>query len=89
MLDVGTGTGIWAIDFADEHPGSTVVGTDLSPIQPDWVPSNLEFEVSDCCEPWSFKTQFEYIHIRGLYGSVADWPAFYAEAYRYSLEVVC
>jgi methylase of polypeptide subunit release factors len=24
VLDVGTGTGIWAIDFADEHPESEV-----------------------------------------------------------------
>ena len=33
-LDVGTGTGIWAIDFADEYPSARVVGTDLSPTQP-------------------------------------------------------
>ncbi len=29
VLDVGTGTGIWAIDFADAHPESTVLGVDL------------------------------------------------------------
>lgn len=34
MLDLGTGTGIWAIDFADEYPSANVIGTDLSPIQP-------------------------------------------------------
>ena len=34
VLDIGTGTGIWAIDFADEHPSATVIGTDISPIQP-------------------------------------------------------
>jgi methylase of polypeptide subunit release factors len=33
VLDIGTGTGIWAIDFADEHPEAEVIGTDLSPIQ--------------------------------------------------------
>jgi tRNA G46 methylase TrmB len=34
VLDVGTGTGIWAMDFGDEHPESHVVGIDLSPSQP-------------------------------------------------------
>jgi ubiquinone/menaquinone biosynthesis C-methylase UbiE len=34
VLDVGTGTGIWAIDFGDEHPEATVIGVDLSPSQP-------------------------------------------------------
>ncbi|GKU22440.1 unnamed protein product [Fusarium langsethiae] len=42
VLDVGTGTGIWAIDFADEYPNAEVTGTDISPIQPDWIPPNLK-----------------------------------------------
>ena len=29
VLDLGTGTGIWAIEFADEYPSAEVVGTDL------------------------------------------------------------
>jgi SAM-dependent methyltransferase len=35
-LDLGTGTGTWAVDFADEWEakGVAVVGNDLSPIQP-------------------------------------------------------
>nr|CEG05395.1 unnamed protein product [Fusarium clavum] len=41
VLDIGTGTGIWAIDFANEHPHVEVVATEISPIQPSWVPSNL------------------------------------------------
>lgn len=40
ILDIGTGTGIWAIEMADMFPNAEVIGTDLSPIQPDWVPSN-------------------------------------------------
>lgn len=34
VLDLATGTGIWAIEFAQENTESTVIGTDLSPIQP-------------------------------------------------------
>lgn len=28
VLDIGTGTGIWAIDFADEYPDAEVIGDD-------------------------------------------------------------
>jgi len=52
VVDFGTRTGIWALDFgmttffmcsttnepqptADKHPSATVIGIDLSPIQPN------------------------------------------------------
>ncbi|KFY49355.1 hypothetical protein V496_10057 [Pseudogymnoascus sp. VKM F-4515 (FW-2607)] len=49
VLDVGTGTGIWALDFADEFPSAEVIGTDLSPIQPLFVAPNCRFEIDDAC----------------------------------------
>ena len=36
ILDIGTGTGIWAIEMGDEYPNTDILGTDLSPIQPSW-----------------------------------------------------
>lgn len=36
ILDIGTGTGIWAIQMAEQNPESMVWGTDLSPVQPSW-----------------------------------------------------
>lgn len=36
VLDLGTGTGIWAIDYAHQNPSAKVIGLDLSPIQPNW-----------------------------------------------------
>lgn len=36
VLDIGTGTGIWAIEMADRYPHARIVGTDLSPVQPTW-----------------------------------------------------
>ncbi|KAF7927216.1 hypothetical protein EAE99_005547 [Botrytis elliptica] len=74
VLDVGTGTGIWAIDFADQYPSSHVVGCDLSPIQPGWIPPNLEFEIDDVEDTWRYSQKFDFIHIRSLGGSVASWP---------------
>ena len=29
VLDIGTGTGIWAIDYATDHPEAEVIGLDL------------------------------------------------------------
>ncbi|KAF5637889.1 L-ascorbate oxidase [Fusarium sp. NRRL 52700] len=83
VIDIGTGTGIWAIDFADQYPGAEIIGTDLSPIQPSWVPPNVQFEIEDCTREWTFKSDFaDYIHVRWLMGSVRDWDAFFSEAYR-------
>jgi ubiquinone/menaquinone biosynthesis C-methylase UbiE len=50
VLDIATGTGIWAIEFANAHPDSKVIGTDFSQIQPDGVASNCSFVVEDAEE---------------------------------------
>ncbi|KAI9754185.1 MAG: hypothetical protein M1815_005757 [Lichina confinis] len=81
VLDVGTGTGIWAIDFADEYPSAEVIGTDLSPIQPPWVPPNLKFEVDDAESEWTHATKFDYIHLRTLGGSFKDVPKLLRQCY--------
>ena len=52
ILDIGCGTGIWALDMADEYPACQVIGTDLSPVQPTWVPPNCRFEVDDFELEW-------------------------------------
>jgi len=47
-------------------------------------PSNVRFEVDDVCSPWVYpEDHFDFIHIRGLLGSIADWPALYQQAYRH------
>jgi cyclopropane fatty-acyl-phospholipid synthase-like methyltransferase len=51
VLDIATGTGTWAIDMGDLYPDSQIIGTDLSPIQPSFVPPNVRFFVEDSCVP--------------------------------------
>jgi Methyltransferase domain len=65
-MDAGTGTGKWAIEFADEHPSCEVIGVDLSPIQPTAVPNNCSFLVDNIEEPWVYAEPFDYIHGRML-----------------------
>lgn len=78
VLDLGTGTGIWAIDFADTHPSAEVVGVDLSPSQPSWVPPNCRFIVDDITQPGAMRNEmYDFIHLRCLMGSIADWPSLY------------
>lgn len=64
-LDIGTGTGIWAKNFARLHEATKVIGTDLSLIQHQHaMPHNLTFEREDSEEMWVFDFPFEYIHWR-------------------------
>jgi trans-aconitate methyltransferase len=85
VLDFGTGTGIWAIDFADEFPSAMVIGTDLSPIQPSWVPPSCVFYIEDSDTEWTFKPHeaFDFIHGRAMGGSIKDWKVVYGEIYKH------
>jgi SAM-dependent methyltransferase len=80
-LDLGTGTGIWAIDFADQHPQTNILGVDLSPIQPTWVPPNCKFEVDDFDAEWTYKTKFDFVHGRMLLTSSAGFPKLFQRAF--------
>jgi ubiquinone/menaquinone biosynthesis C-methylase UbiE len=53
-VDVGTGTGVWVIEVADEFPTAMVYGTDISPIQHTYIPVNAEFRVMDLNEGLEF-----------------------------------
>jgi SAM-dependent methyltransferase len=84
ILDVGTGTGIWAMEIAEEFPHAVVIGTDLSPIQPGWVPPNCKFYIDDAESEWAYRPDehFDYIHGRGLCGGIGDWAKFYGQVYQ-------
>ncbi|KAI5800578.1 S-adenosyl-L-methionine-dependent methyltransferase [Pyronema domesticum] len=83
ILDVGTGTGIWAMEIAEQYPMAEVVGTDISPIQPCWVPPNCRFEIDDAMQEWTFKDDnFDFIHARNISSGVSDWGHLISEMKR-------
>ncbi|KAK7402755.1 hypothetical protein QQX98_011489 [Neonectria punicea] len=83
VLDIGSGRGYWAIEFADTYPNTEVIGTDLSPIGIKWVAPNLCFQIEDCRQDWTFDdSRFDFIHMRHLVGGIKDWRHLYREAFR-------
>ncbi|KAJ3551103.1 hypothetical protein NPX13_g11434 [Xylaria arbuscula] len=82
VLDVGTGTGIWAIEVGLEYPGAQITGTDLSPIQPSYAPPNVAFEICDAEDEWSFRHPFDLVHMRAMVTCFRNPRAVFEEAYR-------
>ncbi|KAL2758065.1 hypothetical protein ACRALDRAFT_2100061, partial [Sodiomyces alcalophilus JCM 7366] len=73
ILDVGTGTGTWALEMGDRYPEARVYGIDLSPIQPTAVPSNVHFFVQDAAQPWDWSEPLDFVFIRSSLGSFGDF----------------
>lgn len=81
VLDIGTGTGLWAIEFAEEYPSAAIVGIDLSPTESNHIPPNCRFYVEDAESDWNFDHEFDYIHGRMLVVGIKDFPKLFQQAY--------
>lgn len=73
VADIGTGTGIWAVEFAQKNPSVHVVGFDLELPRavPDTLwPDNVHFAVQDITDSWPVSGPaagpFDLIHGRQL-----------------------
>ncbi|KAM0164993.1 hypothetical protein ACHAPG_000242 [Botrytis cinerea] len=86
ILDIGTGTGQWAIHMGDTFPKAEVQATDLSPIQPVSVPENVHFYIDDASDDdWILPSDhFDYIHTRVLLGCFKDFEAIIKRGFHYT-----
>ncbi|KOS18886.1 Phosphoethanolamine N-methyltransferase [Escovopsis weberi] len=82
VLDVGTGTGEWAIHYAEMYPNCEVVGTDVAAIgETKGVPINVFFEIEDA-EEWDRPLDhYDLVHMRWMSGAFRDWKYVYSKAY--------
>lgn len=66
----------------ESYPSASVLGVDLSPIQPDWVPPNVRFMVDDIESPWLHpRNHFDYIHSRHTVMAIKDWDILLRRCY--------
>jgi hypothetical protein len=65
----------------DKYLSAHILGIDLSPIQPDWLPPNVRFMVDDVESPWLHpSSHFDYIHSRHTVMAVRDWMKLFRRA---------
>ncbi len=80
ILDIGTGTGDWAIGVAERFPMAEIIATDITnAFQPPSAPPNVFFELDDAQNEWAYNEPFDFIHMRNLSGAFSNWGAIYAE----------
>ncbi|KAJ6779594.1 hypothetical protein PWT90_08510 [Aphanocladium album] len=72
--------GIWAIEVGDAYPSASILGIDLTPIQPLWVPPNVEFIVDDCEKEWLLEN-YDLAHFRFMAMILKDVPLVMQHAY--------
>ena len=86
ILDLGTGTGVWATEMGDRFPAADIIGVDLSPIQPSWVPPNVKFEIDDIEDEWTFpQNHFDFVFSKVmLAGSIANFRRYFEQAFRHT-----
>ncbi|KAI1850903.1 hypothetical protein JX265_007228 [Neoarthrinium moseri] len=81
IIDVGTGTGQWAIEAGDRYPSASVLGIDLSPIQPVWIPPNVKFLIDDCEDEWLNGDNYDLVHLRTMSPILKDVPKMCRQAF--------
>jgi len=84
ILDIGTGTGEWAMEMGEQYPEAEVIGTDIARIQDTRVPENVFFQIDDAEDEdgWTFSAEFDLCHMRFLQGAFRNWQRIYSEAFK-------
>ncbi|KAK7961601.1 uncharacterized protein PG986_002426 [Apiospora aurea] len=74
-------TGIWAIEVGDQFASAEVMGIDLSPIQPVWLPPNVKFLIDDCEDEWLNGDGWDLVHFRTMSAVLKNVPKMCEQAF--------
>lgn len=69
--------------MADAYPSAEVIGVDFTPIQPHWVPPNLNFVVDDIEQEWVYGSNFDLVHFRQIFPLLKNPAGVLEQAYQY------
>ncbi|KAA1474672.1 S-adenosyl-L-methionine-dependent methyltransferase [Dentipellis sp. KUC8613] len=65
ILELGAGSGAWAIQAAKQFPEAAVIAADMSPLPPRPTPTNLKFIQADITQTLPFEPEsFDIVHLR-------------------------
>ncbi|CCA67628.1 hypothetical protein PIIN_01456 [Serendipita indica DSM 11827] len=78
VLDLGCGSGIWAIEMAKEYPNASIVALDLAPAPIDLenIPPNCRFEIDDVnlgLSHYHGNSRFDIIHTRCIGSGINNY----------------
>lgn len=76
ILEIGCGSGAWAIQAAQTYLNATVTAIDLSPLPSRPIPENIKFQKLDITKTLPFEpTSFDIVHARYLFLHLSEWEA--------------
>jgi hypothetical protein len=78
--DRGGASGLTRTTAGDRFPSARVRGIDLTPIQPLWLPPNVDFLVDDCEKDW-INRDCDLVHLRFMVVILKDVPKVLGNAY--------
>ncbi|KAJ6483820.1 S-adenosyl-L-methionine-dependent methyltransferase [Mycena vitilis] len=73
ILELGCGSGAWAIQAATEFPDAQIFSVDVSPLPDRKIPSNISFKLGDLTRALDFEEiTFDVVHARFVMIHVPD-----------------